>query len=168
MRRDWKLYAAIFALIGLVIALLIVSINRSQQLGDVIHSLEQSKALTVPQVVNGKTPILGVDYFNGKDATDIQVQTAINTYMASHPVRGGQDGINGSNGAAGESAYNIALKNGFVGGEQQWLDSLKVKGDKGDPGNDIDISCINGVISKKFSTDDLWKITNIKCETTNE
>ena len=25
----------------------------------------------------------------------------------------------------GESAYNIAVKNGFVGTEQEWLDSLK-------------------------------------------
>lgn len=32
----------------------------------------------------------------------------------------------------GESAYNIAVKNGFVGTEQEWLDSLK--GEKGDSG----------------------------------
>lgn len=37
----------------------------------------------------------------------------------------------------GESAYQTAVDNGFVGTEQQWLDSLKGdKGDKGDPGND--------------------------------
>lgn len=32
----------------------------------------------------------------------------------------------------GESAYNIAVKNGFVGTEQEWLDSLI--GEKGDSG----------------------------------
>ena len=31
------------------------------------------------------------------------------------------------------SAYDIALSNGFVGTEQQWLDSLK--GEDGDPGS---------------------------------
>lgn len=35
--------------------------------------------------------------------------------------------------ADGESAYQIAVNNGFVGTEQQWLASLK--GDKGDPGD---------------------------------
>lgn len=32
----------------------------------------------------------------------------------------------------GESAYNIAVKNGFVGTEQEWLESLK--GEKGEIG----------------------------------
>ena len=35
-------------------------------------------------------------------------------------------------GKDGKSAYQIALDNGFVGTEQEWLDSLK--GDKGDKG----------------------------------
>lgn len=30
----------------------------------------------------------------------------------------------GATGAAGESAFEIAVRNGFVGTEQQWLDSL--------------------------------------------
>ena len=38
-------------------------------------------------------------------------------------------------GKDGKSAYQIALDNGFVGTEQEWLDSLKGdKGDKGDKG----------------------------------
>lgn len=37
----------------------------------------------------------------------------------------------------GKSAYQTAVDNGFVGTEQQWLDSLKgEKGDKGDKGDD--------------------------------
>ena len=50
----------------------------------------------------------------------------------------GQDGTNGTNGqdgSDGESAYQIALDNGFVGTEAEWLASLKgEKGDKGDTG----------------------------------
>jgi hypothetical protein len=42
-----------------------------------------------------------------------------------------QDGQPGANGA---SAYQIALANGFVGTEQQWLASLV--GPQGTPGND--------------------------------
>ena len=32
-----------------------------------------------------------------------------------------------NNGVAGASAYQIALSNGFVGTEEQWLESLKAK-----------------------------------------
>lgn len=36
--------------------------------------------------------------------------------------------------ARGASAYEIAVANGYVGTEEQWLESLKgEKGDKGDP-----------------------------------
>ena len=47
----------------------------------------------------------------------------------------------GTNGADGKSAYELAVENGFEGTEQEWLESLKgdtgaqgPKGDKGDPG----------------------------------
>lgn len=40
----------------------------------------------------------------------------------------GKDGENGTDGKDGLSAYEIALKNGFVGTEQEWIASLK-----GDP-----------------------------------
>ena len=40
-------------------------------------------------------------------------------------------------GEPGESAYEIAVRNGFPGTEQEWLDSLKgEKGDKGADGED--------------------------------
>jgi len=52
----------------------------------------------------------------------------------------GIDGIDGINGQDGLSAYEIALANGFVGTEQQWLDSLKgldgVDGQDGADGQD--------------------------------
>lgn len=46
----------------------------------------------------------------------------------------GQDGVDGIDGTDGLSAYQIAVENGFVGTEGQWLASLK--GDQGDPGTD--------------------------------
>lgn len=66
----------------------------------------------------------------------------------------GADGTNGSDGADGESAYEIAVDNGFVGTEEQWLESLVgpqgEKGDKGDKGDDGDpasniITSVNGL-----------------------
>lgn len=50
------------------------------------------------------------------------------------PSRGeaGEDGV-GTKGGDGKSAYQIAVDNGFVGNEAQWLASLK--GDKGDKGD---------------------------------
>lgn len=41
-------------------------------------------------------------------------------------------GGDGGKGEPGDSAYEVAVKNGFEGTEQQWLASLK--GAKGDPG----------------------------------
>lgn len=37
----------------------------------------------------------------------------------------GKDGTNGKDGRDGDSAYKIAVKNGFVGTEKEWLSSLK-------------------------------------------
>lgn len=51
----------------------------------------------------------------------------------------GQDGANGQDGQNGKSAYQIAIDNGFVGTESEWLASLKgEKGDKGDKGDSGD------------------------------
>lgn len=45
----------------------------------------------------------------------------------------GDQGTSGSDGADGDSAYTVAVANGFVGSETAWLASLK--GEKGDTGN---------------------------------
>ena len=49
-------------------------------------------------------------------------------------VQQGPQGVPGTNGADGASAYQIALQQGFVGTEAQWLASLK--GADGAPGQD--------------------------------
>ena len=51
---------------------------------------------------------------------------------AGQPGAQGENGADGANGLDGKSAYTIALENGFVGTEEEWLASIK--GEKGDPG----------------------------------
>ena len=46
----------------------------------------------------------------------------------------GTPGTNGTNGADGDSAYQVAVNNGFVGSEAAWLASLE--GPEGPPGAD--------------------------------
>lgn len=57
--------------------------------------------------INGKD---GVDGLPGKDGIDGQ---------------NGADGQDGVNGSDGKSAYEIAVANGFIGTESEWLESLK-------------------------------------------
>ena len=40
-------------------------------------------------------------------------------------LKNGTNGLNGTNGQDGKSAYEIAVEQGFVGTEQEWLESLK-------------------------------------------
>lgn len=116
-----------WALIVLVILLsalnliLIVRINEQQNDKLIQQSMEMADAEKrinqhIDQVQNsigllkpkdGYTPKKGVDYFdgvNGQDgtnATDEQVQRAVDSYMQSHPVSNGvngNDGVNGSDG----------------------------------------------------------------------
>lgn len=86
---------------------------------------------------------------NGKDGKDgispavtvtetetgatISVTDATGTTTAE--LHNGEKGDTGSRGAAGKSAYEVALQNGFTGTEADWLTSLKgQKGDAGEPG----------------------------------
>lgn len=45
-----------------------------------------------------------------------------------HPIRVTHKGVRGLEGKQGDSAYEIAVKNGFQGTEQEWLDSLAQTG----------------------------------------
>lgn len=74
-------------------------------------------------------------------------------------MTGQKQGIPGTDGEDGESAYDIAVRLGFTGTEQEWVDSLKGQpgqngtdgkngsnGVNGTPGgySTIDIQCIGG------------------------
>lgn len=72
------------------------------------------------QSLNGKDGKNGVDGRDGVDGTN------------------GTDGKDGVNGKDGKSAYEVAVSNGFVGTEQEWIASLKgqqgERGEKGEQG----------------------------------
>lgn len=70
--------------------------------------------------------------------TEQDVQRIVSEYVSSHKEEfkgekgdkgdtgaSGRDGLDGSDGADGKSAYDIAVDNGFVGTESEWLESLK-------------------------------------------
>ena len=64
-------------------------------------------------------------------------------------------GAGGIKGEDGKSAYQIAVENGFVGTEAEWIESLK--GVKGDPGNDYvlsstDKSEIANIVIKEYDS----------------
>ena len=70
----------------------------------------------------------GKDGINGTDGVD------------------GKDGTNGTDGADGKSAYDIAVENGFVGTEAEWLESLK-----GQDGKDGTISSSTSLVDYKVA-----------------
>lgn len=68
-------------------------------------------------------PVLGDEWFNSETGR-------LYTYYDSYWIEIGTSvsGQDGAAGADGLSAYEIAVENGFVGTEQQWLDSLATTG----------------------------------------
>lgn len=176
MKNDKKLFIAVLILIGLIIWLLIISIQRSDQINKVTKEVETLQtavnrpAPIIQQPLNGHTPVLGVDYFNGVPGVKGVIG---NTGATGQTGRSGQSIIGPAGpispaipGTPGKSAYEIAVTNGFIGTEQQWIDSLKVKGDKGDPASELMIQCVKGLLSEKYQGDSFWQTTNIKCEIT--
>lgn len=65
------------------------------------------------------------------DKTEVIVDNPVTEYVVLQPIIGSGGGGSGTPGADGDSAYEIAVDNGFVGSESEWLESLK-----GDPGDD--------------------------------
>lgn len=87
------------------------------------------------------------DYLTEHHFDDVIV-SKIAEYVTSHVAElKGEKGDRGLKGDNGKSAYQVAVDNGFVGTEQQWLASLK--GDKGDKGD----SGINGKSAYQIAVD---------------
>lgn len=90
---------------------------------------------------DGYTPVKNIDYFDGKDganATDSQVQQAVNTYIANHPVKSGKDDRTPVKG-------------------KDYRDGLD-----GDPGLTPQIRCnpTRNWWEVRYSTDDNWQLLN--------
>ena len=73
--------------------------------------------------------------------------TAVNTKLTN--LQSQLDALPGGGGADGKSAYEIAVDNGYVGSQTQWLASLK--GDKGDKG-DVGATGAQGIQGDKGDT----------------
>ena len=78
-------------------------------------------------------------------------------------------------GEAGKSAYDIAVEHGFVGTEEEWLESLRgpqgeqgEKGDKGDKGEQGDAGAPGATPSITINEDGYWvingEVTDVKAE----
>ena len=63
------------------------------------------------------------------DAQDVLVDIGGTPKRLQEAINNGELGGAGGSGTAGKSAYEIAVQNGFVGTETEWLESLK--GEKG-------------------------------------
>lgn len=88
----------------------------------------------VELVGNITTERLGIR--NGEDGfspviTERETETGYNITITdvegsnTITLKNGTNGLNGTNGQNGKSAYEIAVDNGFVGTETEWLESLK-------------------------------------------
>ena len=97
----------------------------------------------VELVGNVTTEQLGIR--NGEDGfspvitereTELGYDLTITDVEGSNTItlKNGTNGLNGTNGQDGKSAYEIAVDNGFVGTETEWLESLK--GQDGQDGRD--------------------------------
>lgn len=124
-------------------------IENNNGLGSRVENTVQKKidSLPKPEVIQGKdgyTPQLNVDYFNGINGKDGQ-------------------SIQGLQGNKGDSAYDIAVKNGFEGSEKDWVLSLKGdNGNDGEPGKTPYIRC-NTARNRwevKYSENEAWQIMN--------
>ena len=66
----------------------------------------------------------------------------------------GKEIQSGSIGADGKSAYEVAVDNGYVGTEQEWIKSLKgEQGEKGDRGDSGVTTPINGFFTMYIDED---------------
>lgn len=119
---------------------------------------EMKKLLS--EVQSGSNGTNGKDGENGLSAYELAIQNGFTSSLAEwlNSLKGtdgkdgvdgkdGADGLNGKDGTDGKdgadgkdglSAYEIALNNGFVGTESEWLDSLK--GKDGTDGISLEVS----------------------------
>ena len=84
--------------------------------------------------------------------------------VATYVKATGTNGQNGSNGVNGKSAFEIAVENGYIGTEQEWLESLKgadgqdgadgQNGTNGIDGREVEFQKTGTYIQWRYKTDD--------------
>lgn len=87
------------------------------------------------------------------------IQLNINIPDIGNIGKDGKDGINGvdgKDGRDGDSAYKIAVKNGFVGTEKEWLASLKGGGSSDSGASLLDMAKRYGLEANEASLVNLW------------
>jgi hypothetical protein len=127
-------WVSIIAVVGACVAAAVIIVDKPAQANNGIDGQNGLSAYDIA-VANG---------FNGTERewlASLRGQDGINGVNGTNGADG-QNGLNGTNGQNGLSAYDIAVSNGFVGSETEWLESLRgqdgingVKGDKGDKGD---------------------------------
>lgn len=168
MKTDTKIFVALLMLIFLVAALIFITVDRRNDIESRLRDFQQQlekRPQYRTKIVKGEKPIEGVDYFvrDPKEPKDPQLP------IAYSPPRDGQNAVSTNTiQQVPIDNYQLALKDGFQGTLHDWLESLKVKGDKGNPADDIDWQCIDNKVSKKRLSDAFWQPTNIKCEYADE
>ena len=92
----------------------------------------------------------GKDGRDGKDADAQDIRAEVAKAIADIPLP--RDGIDGSHGQAGKSAYGLAVENGFSGTELQWIASLQGKdgatGPMGPSGKDADPEVVAALVER--------------------
>ena len=175
MKNDWVLRISVFVLIILVGTLIVISLNKQDKAEQAIQMINELKSTPQkePAVIHGVTPKLGVDYFNGKDAEkpkdgESAYQIAVRNgfkgsekeWLKSLEPKAPEDPKEPRN---GESAYELAVKDEFKGSVKEYLDSLH-----GTAGRELDLTCLGGILGKKYTGDFIWQTTNIKCEVVHD
>ena len=77
---------------------------------------------------NGYTPVKGVDYFDGEKGDPFTYNDFTPEQLAALKGADGrtpEKGVDYFDGVNGKSAYQIAVDNGFIGTEAEWLASLR-------------------------------------------
>lgn len=125
-------------------------VHKNKDILDTINKDCIDKWNTVREVIEGKPGKDGKDGINGTNGMSAYEIAINNGYVGTKEewlnslkgpkgdqgiqgVKGnkgdkgdaGTDGINGANGVNGKSAYQVAIDNGFIGSENEWLNSLK-------------------------------------------
>lgn len=74
----------------------------------------------------------------------VEKAKAVSEQLLNDKINGVFDGKKGDNGPRGESAYEVAVGNGFVGSEAEWLESLEAQNDGASQGLFVDkVSDVN-------------------------